>query len=413
MRIKLPPFTLSESEEAWVRSELQTACVIQALWASGGRERSHAAFVSLIARLGWTNVGEDGRGYESTRFWRNGLLADYVGIRYSNDSPSDHKLSMALENRFPRLKRPGALVRTHTGITHYYKSLRPKTIVFIEKHAASIFEAFSIAASSMASANKVETVFRLLLDIGPVWIQGRAVSPLNSLTPALACLDPRARIPIVNAKTGRLLRVLGEKADVSGAIALSGLINDGSRPKNAFELDVYAATKDFSTLPRPEKRTLGAGTFRDLGLKSELATMAHLAARRVRYTRRHNQLTGRLSAWLKWRYTSPKEDVFDAVLFDWKPRRHILIEAKPAVQGSPGRTQIRHAIGQLFDYRHMFESQFPDGDVDLAILLPSRPSHDVLRLLGSIGIHALWFHGLKLEASEGLREFVNRTVTIA
>jgi hypothetical protein len=58
-----------------------------------------------------------------------------------------------------------------------------------------------------------------------------------------------------------------------------------------------------------------------------------------------------------------------------------LVEAK----GSVTREAIRMAIGQVADY-----SRFVDGDPTRAVLVPGRPREDLLSLLQSQGIAAIW-----------------------
>lgn len=55
-----------------------------------------------------------------------------------------------------------------------------------------------------------------------------------------------------------------------------------------------------------------------------------------------------------------------------------LYEAK----GTTTRDAIRRAIGQLFDYRR----HLPAKDVRLSILLPARPSEDLLALMQGLNI---------------------------
>jgi hypothetical protein len=62
----------------------------------------------------------------------------------------------------------------------------------------------------------------------------------------------------------------------------------------------------------------------------------------------------------------------------------VLVEAK----GSVARDAIRMAIGQLMDYR-----RFANPDVRLAVLVPERPRSDLLDLLRSAGIEAIWPDG--------------------
>lgn len=63
---------------------------------------------------------------------------------------------------------------------------------------------------------------------------------------------------------------------------------------------------------------------------------------------------------------------------------NILIEAKATVS----RTAIRLAIGQLFDYR-----RYEDTDPDLALLVPEKPTADMLILLSDLSIGCVWPYG--------------------
>jgi hypothetical protein len=65
-------------------------------------------------------------------------------------------------------------------------------------------------------------------------------------------------------------------------------------------------------------------------------------------------------------------------------RRRQLIEAK----ASTSRGDIRMAIGQLADY-----ARFIEPPLDRAILLPAKPSQDLVELLNRQGISAIWREG--------------------
>ena len=64
--------------------------------------------------------------------------------------------------------------------------------------------------------------------------------------------------------------------------------------------------------------------------------------------------------------------------------RNTLVEAK----GSVARGSIRQAIGQLMDYR-----RFASNKAALAVLVPEQPRSDLLELLKSVGIDAIWPEG--------------------
>jgi hypothetical protein len=132
---------------------------------------------------------------------------------------------------------------------------------------------------------------------------------------------------------------------------------------------------------------------KELGFKSEMESVALLQQRRVLITKKHNALTNRLRRYIRWRHKIVREDRFDALLESWKPGRNLLIEVKTAWSGRGGRAQVRMAIGQLFDYRLLFQSHHK---LEVAILLPTQPNPQIKALLQSAGIEALWFSGSKV-----------------
>lgn len=69
-----------------------------------------------------------------------------------------------------------------------------------------------------------------------------------------------------------------------------------------------------------------------------------------------------------------------------------LFEAKGTVE----RGAIRMAIGQLLDY-----SRFIQPAARLAVLLPSRPRHDLRELLKTVGVDLVWRNGEKFVDSAG------------
>jgi len=183
-------------------------------------------------------------------------------------------------------------------------------------------------------------------------------------------------------------------------VSLSCLI--GTRGiRDSFHLDVYSQVAEGKFKPARKHRTTRKNGGRGLlSIKSELASFAHLAAKKVQIRKLHNKLTNqfRKTVFANFR---PQESTFDLLVDDWKKGRKLLIEAKTAWTGTGGRMQVRQAIGQLFDYRM---THFPDvqDQVDLAILLPTEPSEDIKELLGSLDIEVLWFKGRKLQGTVSL-----------
>lgn len=65
----------------------------------------------------------------------------------------------------------------------------------------------------------------------------------------------------------------------------------------------------------------------------------------------------------------------------WFPEERILVEAKATAD----RRAVREAIGQLYDY-----AQKEDGPVKKIVVLPSQPEEDLLAVLSSADITAIW-----------------------
>jgi len=128
-----------------------------------------------------------------------------------------------------------------TGIAHCYGAVRAVTLEFAERNPDIIAAAFREVASRRKPKTKLGRVMKLI-DRPLADRAGRKISLLNGITPTLACLDPAERFPIVNGKTRRLLKELGQKPDHDGAMALHRMIGE-LNIKNSFELDVYAATQ--------------------------------------------------------------------------------------------------------------------------------------------------------------------------
>jgi hypothetical protein len=234
----------------------------------------------------------------------------------------------------------------------------------------------SVASDIEKKISRVATIVQKLGAIEDA--AKRQISAFNGLTPVLACLDSQRRFPIMNRRTRDLLHVIGKRSDTQGALVLYKLIGLYN-VTDSFELDVYANDEDFSQVMQHPAKIKGKVDFKDVGFKSEIKSIAYISAKRAIITKRHNQLINRLTEALLWRKVV--EYRFDALVRNWKEGRHLLIEAKTASEGTAGRSQIRQAIGQLYDYRF---SHFPGEKIDSAVLLPKKPKQDVQNLVASL-----------------------------
>jgi hypothetical protein len=391
----LPKYQRNDRQKRWVASERRTANLIQSLWnAAGQKQRDDPAFLCLLVQCGW-NTGGRKRGGDATRRWRNNKIADYLRVPYG----SDQQLAHDLVSRFGSLSLSGCLsiVKERTGITQYYTAYHPATLKFIKRHSSQIALAFrQVSIRSGDVYDKIRSVATLIESHGDISAGGHHISPFNGLTPVLSCLDPQCKFPIMNVRTRALLERIEKKADKEGAVALSKLIGPDHNIRDNRELDVYANTEKFPKLKTQALRTNSAEGFKDIGLKSEINSMAQIAAKKTTIKKLHNKLVNDLIECILWRQKPLKESRFDVLLVGWKKGRDLLIEAKTASEGPTGRSQVRQAIGQLYDYRFTY---LPNNNVDLAVLLRKEPSVHVQKLLASLGIELLWFKGKALKGT--------------
>ncbi len=394
----MPVLKKNGEKQRWINHENRTAAFIRFFWhAASADERKSFAFLSFVIKAGWNN-GNELKHPGTSIGWRNNNLAEYLNISWNGEQT---QLIDSVVRHWPHLD--SKVVKAHldapTGIVGYRKPFRPKLIAFLRRHLKPISQAFGIVSSS--SGDPRQKVYRAmkLLDALPLMpaYNGGETSVLNGITAALACLDPHKCFPIVNVNTTSLLHSIGAQRDAEGVILLIGLIGQYNIATN-LELDVYSQWySEIFPINRKRKLThkINNSQGREVGEKSEAEGYAELSKRKVKIRKEHNQLINKFRSTIIGKYHVLRESVFDVLIQDWKKDRMLLVEAKTGTRGASGRSQLRQAIGQLFDYRY---TCFPGrGDViDLALLTPDKPQDDVLSLLESLNIYALWFAGDKL-----------------
>lgn len=387
---KLPFFNPNGGQRQWINDERQTARLIQLLWRHASTaDRKNSAFVTLLIRCSWVNGGQP----EACRKWRNKHLARWLGLAPdAQDGVIVSKLRGRL-NLSPR--EANWLVHTPSGITAYYKAQRPVFLKQVVTHARTIRKAFALVSTSRQDVEqKIEEVGSLIFNLPKFRTPNKGfTSMMNGLAPVLACLDPQRRFPIMNARTQRLLSVLGKDADVLGALSLFRLIGKFGIEDSLY-LDVYASTDVKKLKPARRGGVVHIREPKTVGLKAEESAVANYAKRKGVIRKRHSALVNAFLRAVEWKH-APKESEYDLLIEGWKPGRWLLIEAKTETAGVGGRSQLRQAIGQLFDYRwRSFRENMKK--VDLALLTPSKPDKDVLALLRKLEINALWLANKKL-----------------
>jgi hypothetical protein len=390
--IKLPDFKPSTSERKWIDNHRSSSRHLQRLWrAAPGSLRRDPGFIEVLLRATWVGTHNH---TDQTRLTRNRYLAAWLGV----DPGNDQNLAERLVFKMPALsvKRAQEFIAQWTGLTLYYSSARPATITLIRKEIRIVAAALERVSGTTDDVDaKVSDVADMITSLPRVKMPtGGKVSPFSGLSPLLAALDPHGRFPIINKQTQKLVAALGATTEHAAVVAMSRLVGERNLPDN-HSVDVFANSRRdaiAASIRRDVRKRIPAVhtlQLQLLGEKSEQRAYAMLRRRRIKIRRLHNALTNKFLNAVQWRY-KPQQSRCDIVLGGWRGRRFLLIEAKTGTSGLGGRTQLRQAIGQLFDYRRL---QFPNASsqVDLALLTPSRPDDDVLELLRGLDIEALWF----------------------
>lgn len=368
----------------WLSGYSDTSKFIRTFWeASTKKQKRDINFLIFLTKCGWGNA-VNGEFTDTTKKWRNENLATYLKVQ----PPDATVLTKAIHKNWPKISEIKAktLLKPITGLTDYYKSFRPGLVQFMENNPSKIRYIFGIVSSKLSTTEKIKKACNVMDKMQFRTPNSGKTSVYNGLTPVLACLDPSRKFPIMNQRTETLLRTMDQEQNISGALKLVEFIQPRYNMKNAFELDIWAQNEKFPKDKRASKHYAFVRRVRDIGLKPESDSIANINRQKRRITKKHNKLINDFKRIAPPHWTVGESN-FDILVENWKPRTRLLIEAKTSSSGSDGRTQIRMAIGQLFDYRH---TCFEKEKIALAILLPKRPDQNIVDLLQSLKIHTLY-----------------------
>lgn len=289
------------------------------------------------------------------------------------------------------------------GFTNFYGAFRNVAGRWIGRHLKAVADTMRHVAHAH-SDTEVRDAYDTVARLPPLPRPNQGDMPaFNLLTPALACLDPRGRSPIINSRDAvrRLLRTLklGSSSLVQQFDGLSGLIGQGGF-EDAFALDTAEAalierairgTSRSRPSPPPGR---GRASKRLSPRSDEDIEFLH-ATSIVKVRRLHNSMTNALlaicaDAGLEIVEGSEHTCLFDALVRDYAgTERHLMIEVK--TDDAP--PLCRMAVGQLFDYRRRHHDR---AAIDLAVLLPKRPSREAKAFFGYVGVKALWLDRTRL-----------------
>jgi hypothetical protein len=221
----LPRYSNNKDQQRWVKRKVQTSEFIQVFWRAANRtQRADPPFLRLMIQFGWTNQSKKRPDPEPTRRWRNHLIAVYLKV----PGARDEQLEIAISRAFPQIsrKKASALLSSKTGVTHYYTPLRTAILNLVSKNPSIIRRALEVVSSKRKDQRaKVQGGAELIEKLGFFKVgRRRRVSPFNGISPTMACLDPNRAFPIMNDQTRTLLRLIQQRHDAAGLLALHDLI---------------------------------------------------------------------------------------------------------------------------------------------------------------------------------------------
>ncbi|WP_157759061.1 hypothetical protein [Cystobacter fuscus] len=299
-----------------------------------------------------------------------------------------------------------AAAKAEVGFTDFYAPFRNTSWNWMTTHATKI-RPLMVAARRLKSDSSASSLYDLISQLPPIPRKvGGPLPAANLLTPLVACLDPRARAPIINSaksvtlalkQLGLFHATLSEK--FSGLVGLIGQAGI----EDAFFLDVCLdllgktvlgkavdpidSQKAEKLTQEPPKKD-GANSA-PLGLKdAEDLKVISLGGTKKR-AQLHNKMTNRLLALCKKHKLtvdegSDKACRYDARIQNYAKGRDLLIEAKTSTEIADSRL----AVGQLLDYRRHLAKR---ASTDIAVLLPQRPDSKVMNFLDDVGVKLIWF----------------------
>lgn len=323
------------------------------------------------------------------------ILWDKKGNLPNIKNPSD-----LLQYGFP--KKVIEIAEVNWGIVNFYKAYRKTGLKWVERNYNKLNRLVQmvIKSNSNLAITRIAEEIELLPKIPKGNNQPGLMSPQNLVTPLFACLDPRNRFPIINK--AEYVQRLHRKLNVQSlhlTDKVSTLIRLYSQfgIKNNFMLDCVSSRLTTMNLQKSVVKIvkLTKSRSKPLGEKDDSDIETILKTRSIKIIRLHNSMTNSLLELCnknKLQIEEGREPYkFDALIRNYdNTGKDLLVEAK----GTIDRSQLRLAVGQLFDYRRGLKKR---AVTDLAVLLPNKPKQPEIAYLNDLAIGVAWFANDRLK----------------
>ncbi|MFA5771133.1 MAG: hypothetical protein WC974_00150 [Thermoplasmata archaeon] len=389
---------MNSREEDHYRGEVDTAATVRFCYEMRCLgDKLTPEKVYALCRLTWCNDGKAS--------WRN-IILPAVWILWNKRGEVPHVEDLAELRNFGFSPRLIELVHQRNGgFVNFYKAYRNSSKKWIEQYFDEIAPLIHKAArlSSDNDARIIMQAIEKLPGIPKANKQLGKISADSLLTPLIACLDPRAKFPIIN-KADHVVRLhqrlgLTDNSLTEKYNTLIRLI--GQRGiKDAFILDVCSDHIDKIATTRAKQKHIRENRNRPLSEKDDSDVNVISKTRSRKAKRLHNSMTNTLVKMChKVNYEviegTSGDAEYDALIKNYDDKgKDLLIEVK----SSQERGNLRLAVGQLLDYRRHLPRR---AATDLAILLPEKPNKNNQEFLDDVGVQFLWFDDEYLKTIRG------------
>ena len=290
------------------------------------------------------------------------------------------------------------IIKEHTGFTNLYKAYRNSSRAWISKNASELSKLFTKAFNLLDDDQGLELTeaLALLPGIPKPGNPNNEMRPEYLLTPVFFALDERKRFPIINGNKNvkNLFKALGianssiqtQYSQMIGIYGQGGIRDAADLDQAGPDLPSLISAPNLTPTKQllDEKATEG----NQLPLKDENDINSIISAKTIISKRLHNLLTNKLRKTLSnfTLYEGPSGKImFDAMVKSYDgSNTDLLIEVKSSCEVA----HIRMAVGQLYSYSYFLNS---NSENHLAVLLPERPSTQVVNWLTWLDIGLLWF----------------------
>ncbi|WDE07824.1 hypothetical protein SG34_013620 [Thalassomonas viridans] len=363
-----------------------------------------AAQLYGLSKLSWITDSYEGESASYISSTKIPALAAIFNRNYDNLNIQEVAEDVAKIMQNPNVTE---WVLKHTGFTNFYKAYRNSVYDWVEDNLQVLLPMYKRAFLAESSEDRKNLFIEIASTSGIPKANhpNQLMKPEYFLTPTFFMLDAEIKFPLINGN--EWVKNLLKKLEVQGRSlpeqhdAMVELYGVGGIV-DAADLDqVGRDIPDFISSPgKSAKKKLLEGkdtkSTSALPLKDENDVEAIKNSGTIKQRRIHNQLTNKLLDSLSsFTLLEGCDDscMFDVLVKNYDSEKNdLIIEVKSSIE----KSNIRMAIGQLYDYWYELKD---DEEPHISILLPERPDDKAIQFLNWMDIGMLWYEGGDLHTS--------------